>query len=124
MQNRGLKAGFATNDHDLHRLRRFPLQKIFIKSQIAKLEPVIHNLAQQLCNKLLAQTELGSFDVTSAYSCYTSDVISSYCFGESFGFLEQEAFEPNFRRAIYSILNTRYFFKFFPWLKQLMIVEP
>lgn len=119
-----LTTGFATQDHDLHRLRRFPLQKIFIKSQIANLEPVIHDLAQQLCNKLLAQADRGAFGVTAAYSCYTSDVISSYCFGESFGFLEQGAFEPNFRRAVFSILNMRYFFKFFPWLKQLVRVEP
>ncbi|CZR51463.1 related to trichodiene oxygenase cytochrome P450 [Phialocephala subalpina] len=121
-----LTAGFSTQDHDLHRLRRVPLQKIFSKATIANLEPVIHDLAQQLCNKLLAQADSkrGSFDLTAAYSCYTSDVVASYCFGESFGFLEQESFEPNFRRAVFSILNTRYFFKFFPWLKQLMKVEP
>jgi hypothetical protein len=28
-------------------------------------------------------------DVTTAYSCFTSDVISGYCFGEPFGFVEQ-----------------------------------
>lgn len=38
----------------------------------------------------VAETNTGKpFDVTEAYSCFTADVISSYCFGESFGFLEQ-----------------------------------
>jgi cytochrome P450 len=117
-------SGFATVDHDHHRRRRAPLSKFCSKAQISKLEPMIHDKAQQLCNKLLAQTNMRQpFDLTSAYSCFTSDVISEYCFGESFGFLEQESFEPNFRRAIYAILNTHHLFKFFTWLKVLTRVE-
>lgn len=46
---------------------------------------------------IMVETNTGKpFDVTEAYSCFTSDVISSYCFGESFGFLQQVRFEMSF----------------------------
>jgi hypothetical protein len=35
-----------------------------------------------------------------AYSCFTTDVITHYCFGESHGYLDQEGFEPNLGPAI------------------------
>lgn len=45
----------------------------------------------------MVETNTGKpFDVTEAYSCFTSDVISSYCFGESFGFLQQVRLEMSF----------------------------
>jgi cytochrome P450 len=111
-------SGFGTAEHDLHRIRRTALTKFFSKARISQLEPEIHRLAQTLCDKLLAQAgKKLPFDLTMAYSCFTSDLISDYCFGESFGFLEQESFEPNFRRALYSFLNTTYVFRFFPWIR-------
>jgi hypothetical protein len=90
------------------------------------LDTEIHSLAQQLCDKLLAQvgTENRILEITGAYSCFTSDVISEYCFGERFGFLDQDSFEPNFRRAVYSILEALYIFRFFPWLKALLLITP
>ncbi|OTA56421.1 cytochrome P450 [Hypoxylon sp. EC38] len=111
-------SGFATSEHDLHRLRRAPLGKFFSKNQIARLEPHIQGLVQRLCDKLLAHA--GKNEVVSvqmAYSCFTSDVISEYSFGESFGFLNQESWEPNFRGAIYSLIQTVFLFRFFPFLK-------
>ena len=79
------QAGFGTVDHDLHRLRRIPLAKFFSRAMIARLEPELHVLVQKICDKLLAQSGANKpFDITMAYSCFTSDAISSYSFGESF----------------------------------------
>ncbi|KAI1776778.1 cytochrome P450 [Hypoxylon cercidicola] len=109
---------FATPDHDRHRMRRAPLAKFFSKNQMAQLEPQIQGLVQRLCNKLLACAGKDEpIDTQSAYSCFTSDVISDYCFGESLGFLAQESWEPNFREPLYSLLQTVYIFRFFPFLK-------
>ncbi|KAI1630610.1 cytochrome P450 [Biscogniauxia mediterranea] len=117
-------SGFATSDHDLHRNRRIPLAKFFARGQIARLEPQIEELVQRLCDKLLAQTgKPEPTDVTTAYSCFTSDVISDYCFGESFGFLAQESWEPNFRAPLYSLLGTVYVFRFLPFLRHTAIVS-
>ncbi|KAI1415600.1 cytochrome P450 [Hypoxylon sp. FL1857] len=111
-------SGFATFDHDLHRLRRTPLGKFFSRNQIARLEPEIQVLVQRLCDKLLAEAGKDKpLSVQGAYSCFTSDVISYYSFGESFGFLDREAWEPSFRGAVYSLLQTIFLFRFFPFLK-------
>ncbi|KAL6703424.1 hypothetical protein ACN47E_009683 [Coniothyrium glycines] len=112
------QAGFGTIDHDLHRIRRIPLARFFSRAMIVRLEPEIHELAQKLCDKMLAQTGDGeAFDVTMAYSCFTTDAISSYSFGEPFGFLNQKGWFPNFREPTASILRPVFIFRFFPWTK-------
>ncbi|KAF2027534.1 cytochrome P450 [Setomelanomma holmii] len=112
-------SGFGTVNHDLHRLRRIPLAKFFSRSMIARLEPEIRILVQKLCSKLLAQSGEGKpFDITMAYSCFTSDAISGYSFGQSFGLLEQEGWYPNFREPTAAILQPVFIFRFFPWTKK------
>ncbi|KAF1849264.1 cytochrome P450 [Cucurbitaria berberidis CBS 394.84] len=112
------QAGFGTVDHDIHRLRRVPLAKFFSRAMIARLEPEVHGLVQKLCDKLLAQSgDNEAFDIAMAYSCFTSDAISSYSFGESFGFLDQKGWYPNFRAPTASILRPVFIFRFFPWTK-------
>lgn len=85
---------------------------------ITRIEPEIHMLVQRLCDKLLAQSgDREAFDITMAYSCFTSDAISGYSFGESFGFLEQKGWFPNFREPTASLLRPVFVFRFFPWTK-------
>lgn len=79
-------SGFVTVDHDLHRSRRAPISKFFSRSSISRLEGEISGLVQRLCDKLLAQKgQKQPFDITIAYSNFSTDAISSYCFGENFG---------------------------------------
>lgn len=111
---------FGTQDHDLHRIRRAPIAKFFSHGMIAQLEGEIHSLAQKLCDKILAQSgKQEPIEVASAYSCFTSDAISSYCFGESFGLLQQPGWTPNFREATLAILKPVFLFRFFPILGKL-----
>jgi cytochrome P450 len=112
------QAGFGTVAHDLHRIRRIPLAKFFSRSMIARLEPEVKTLVQKLCSKLLAQSgDDKPFDITMAYSCFTSDAISGYSFGQSFGLLDQAGWYPNFREATAAILQPVFIFRFFPWTK-------
>ncbi|KAI1141441.1 cytochrome P450 [Hypoxylon sp. FL0543] len=106
---------FATSDHDLHKIRREPLTKFFSYRMIARLEGDIHRLAQVLCDKLLKQGD-SPIDVGVAYSCFTSDAISAYCFGDSFGFLDQDGWYPNFHVAEVAILKPVFALRFFPLL--------
>lgn len=113
-------AEFGTVDHDLHRLRRAPVAKFFSRSNVAKLEAEIKEHVQALCDKLLRQAGKGAFDVKTAYSCFTADVISGYAFGQSFGFLAgQEGWTPNFRDPTEASLQASHVFRFFPFLKDL-----
>lgn len=116
-------AGFGTVGHDLHRVRRAPLARHFSRKQIQRLESEIHGQLQFFCDKLLALGGGGGapFDVTMAYSCFTADVISGYSFGEPLGLLTQDGWEPNWRRALYSFLNTTFVFRFLPFLRPLVV---
>ncbi|KAI6380618.1 hypothetical protein MCOR25_001555 [Pyricularia grisea] len=117
------KSGFGTSDHDLHRTRRIPLAKFFSRAMITRLEGDMHELVQKLCDKLLAESgKKEPVDITVAYSCFTSDAISGYCFGESFGFLEQEGWYPNFRDPTAATLKVSFFLRFFPWMASLLVI--
>ncbi|KAF5538911.1 cytochrome P450 monooxygenase oxidoreductase [Fusarium phyllophilum] len=116
----GIGNAFGTPDHDLHRARRAPVAKFFSRAMIARLEQEVHDLAQTLCNKLLAENkdekDRKPFEIAHAYSCFTSDAISSYCFGEAFGLLSRNQWQPNYREATLAVLKPVFFFRFFPIL--------
>ncbi|KAJ0122769.1 trichodiene oxygenase [Diaporthe amygdali] len=120
----GNKTEFATTDHDLHRTRRAPVAKFFSRSVTMNLEHEIAAHAQRLCDKILAEGGQGApFDLTIAYSNLSTDVISGYCFGESFGesfnLLEKPGWSANFRQPNLSTLKYWFLFRFFPSLKNL-----
>ena len=116
----GTTNGFGTEDHDLHRSRRVPVAKFFSRAMIARLEGDIHDLAQKLCDKLLLEKGSGGrkepFDIAHAYSCFTSDAIFSYSFGEPLGLLVRDSWTPNFREATLAVLKPVFVFRFFPFL--------
>lgn len=87
---------------------------------IARLESEIHGLVHRLCDKLLAQSgKKEPIDITMAYSCFTSDVIFGYSFGEEQGFLRREGWYPNYRQATLAILKPVFLLRFFPLLNKL-----
>lgn len=111
---------FGTKDHDLHRARRGPTAKFFSFNMIAQLESEIHGLVNKLCDKLLVHSGKGDpVDIAMAYSCFTSDAIFGYSFGEEPGFLRQEGWYPNFRMATLAVLKPVFILRFFPFLAKL-----
>jgi cytochrome P450 len=106
-------------------MRRGALNRYFSKASIAKLEPLIHDLADRLCNKLLARRGNGNhFEITMAYSCFTTDIISYYAFGQTEGFLEQTDFEPNLRPTIFAFLKPFPYVRQWPFLYYLIASIP
>ncbi|KAK9422125.1 putative Cytochrome P450 [Seiridium unicorne] len=116
----GTGNAFGTKDHDLHRSRRGPVAKFFSYSMIAQLESEIHDLVHKLCDKLLAQSgKEEPIDIAMAYSCFTSDAIFGYSFGESQGLLDQQGWYPNYREATLAVLKPVFVLRFFPFLLKL-----
>jgi len=113
---------FTTHDHDLHRIRRVPIAKFFSNAMIERLEGEILENVNKLTSKILKEAGRGPFDVAMAYSCFTADTISSYCFGESFGLLDQASWTPNFREATLAVLKPVFWFRFFPSLSRLAML--
>lgn len=122
--------GFGTVDHDHHRARRAPMARHFSRQRMLRLAPAIHRQLQYLCDKLLREATGAApgggrpppLDVTVAYSCFTSDVISGYSFGEPLGLLTQAGWEPNWRQATYAFLDTTFMFRYVPVMKRLAAV--
>jgi cytochrome P450 len=124
LPNNSLSA-FSTIHHELHRIRRGALNRYFSKAAIAKLEPLIHNLADRLCNKLLARKGDGKpIEITMAYSCLTTDIISSYAFGQAEGFLDQPDFTPNLRATILATAGPTAYVRQLPFLFYLIASIP
>ncbi|KAI2615591.1 benzoate 4-monooxygenase cytochrome p450 [Hypoxylon sp. NC1633] len=115
------KATFSTTDHDLHRMRRAALSKFFSRAQVTRLEPTIRDLAERLCDKILDIGRERPFDVTTALSLFTTDVITGYCLGENLGLVRQKGWDPNFRKPLYAQLRLVYLFRFAPWLKRVTL---
>jgi cytochrome P450 len=102
-------------------MRRSAVNRYFSKASITKLEPLIHDLAQKLCDRLLTRiSNPTAFEITMAYSCFTTDVITGYCFGQTHGFLDQDDFEPNLRKAIFGGCSSLPIGKQWPIISQIV----
>ncbi|KAL8849537.1 MAG: hypothetical protein Q9221_005471 [Calogaya cf. arnoldii] len=98
-------------------MRRNALGKFFSRAQVSRLEPTIYDFAQRLCDKILVVGQRAPFDLTTAFSLFTTDVISGYCLGESLGLIAQKGWHPNFREPLYAQLRLVYLYRFIPFLK-------
>ncbi|KAL9004064.1 MAG: hypothetical protein Q9188_003099 [Gyalolechia gomerana] len=86
-------------------MRRNALGRFFSRAQVSRLEPTVRDLAQRLCDKILVVGKGTPFDLTTAYSLFTTDVISGYCLGENLGLVAQKSWQPNFREPLYAQLR-------------------
>lgn len=116
---------FATVDHDLHRRRRAPLAPFFSKRSIAKFDGTIQSVVDRLCWRLAEFQKTGQpLDLGYAWAALTADVITEYCFGESF---DQMA-SPDFGAAHYDMwLQTStcaHLLKHCGWLHQVLETMP
>ncbi|KAI0866422.1 putative cytochrome P450 [Xylaria cubensis] len=85
---------------DLHAIRRAPLNPMFSKRSITKLEPVIREKVDLLSKKLAAfKNSAKAVVINDAFNALSGDVIASYCFGFSWNQLESTNFEENFHSA-------------------------
>jgi cytochrome P450 len=87
-------SGFGTVSHDLHRLRRNALNPFFSKQAIGRMEPLIRDSIEKLSARFEKLRGTGQPVVTlQAYAALTTDIITGYCFGTSYGCLD----DPNWR---------------------------
>ncbi|KAH8761602.1 benzoate 4-monooxygenase cytochrome P450 [Diaporthe sp. PMI_573] len=114
------RTGFGTVDHDLYRARRSPMARHFSRQHVLQFEAEVLTKLQYLCDKLLNCKGQKAFDITTAYSCFTTDIISAFSFGEPLSLLTQEGWDPNWRQPTYSFLRTTLMFRSMPFLKKIV----
>ncbi|KAK5989403.1 N-acetyltryptophan 6-hydroxylase ivoC [Cladobotryum mycophilum] len=105
-----------TIDHDTHRSRRSAFIKFFSRMRTSRLQGVVHQTAQKLCDKMLGYKEQGPFETMKAYSCFTTDIISEYCFGRSTAFLDQPGWDSNYLSSVNSVGQMIHMLRQFPLL--------
>ncbi|EKG13727.1 Cytochrome P450 [Macrophomina phaseolina MS6] len=121
----GPKTAFGTVDHDHHRLRRGPFNRFFSKANVTRLEPMLRQQANKLCEKLEKYAGTGRvIDLSDPFGCMATDIISTYALGYSFNFLDAEDFQPNLLQGLNGFTPLAPTVKQFPWLLKLLRALP
>ena len=101
------------------------MSKFFSKSSINDIDPLIQAKVARLCDKL--EEHAGSHDavnVSMAFSCMTTDIVTDYAFSRSYDFLKSPMFEPNFHESIAAATQMGPTVKHFPLLMNVMLKMP
>jgi cytochrome P450 len=116
---------FATPDHNLHKLRKAPLQPLFSKKRIADFQPVIREKLDLLCSKIdqYAQSDQ-VFPINRAFTAFSGDVITTYVFGRSYQHLESPGFEETFQEPFIAASEAGHLALQFKWIYPLMETLP
>ena len=94
-------AAVGTVSHELHRLRRAALNPFFSKRSVARLEPVIQANVDKLCQRLQAFAGTAQpVNLRDAFTALSADVIGSFAFGRSYGFLDVPDFNPGWHKLM------------------------
>ncbi|KAJ2996295.1 hypothetical protein NUW58_g1022 [Xylaria curta] len=103
--------------HDVHRRLRVPIDKLFARASILRIESRVADRVARLCDRLSCYQGTGQVvNLTNALSSLTTDVISSVIFEEPSDYLG----DPDFNGEWYETLKwgTRsvFIFKHLPWI--------
>ena len=105
----------ATMPHDLHRKRRAAFANYFSKASVRKLAPLIQSHVDKLCARIERSKAAGEpVPFRKAYSALTADVITGYCFTNSWNHLDAEDYAPGYWKAIDGASRMSHFTKQFP----------
>lgn len=112
-------AAVGTAPWEQHKARRGAMAKFFSSANVAKLEPKVLARVQRLLDRVEEHRREGKVvDISNAYRCFATDVISDYAAPESRDFLSAPDFAASFNRVL------RDFSEFMLWHRHFPIVFP
>ncbi|KAL3465634.1 cytochrome P450 [Aspergillus heterothallicus] len=111
----------STIGHDHHRLRRSVINQFFSKKSVVELEPIIQEKTDKLAEKLTQSATNGEvLKFEYALSALTADVITHYCYGTSYRYLDDQFPENDLREAFGNLFVLNHLLYFFPILCTLL----
>ncbi|KAL9110475.1 MAG: hypothetical protein Q9227_005019 [Pyrenula ochraceoflavens] len=120
-----LGSTFSAVDHQLHRLRRGPLNAFFAKRSVLGLEHVIKEKIEKFITHLDAVAGTGKvFQLDNELRAVTGDIITQYAFGHSDNLLDEEKPGLEWKEMMFGALQTGPLLRHFPWLLQPMKMTP
>ena len=110
------EAAISTVEHDVHRVRRGAMSRMFSKDSVRRLEPIMQNNFQKLLDRLEGIKASGKpVNLLYLYSAFTNDLITEYAFGVSYNWLEAPEFNNMFFNFITSFHEMGAIANMFSW---------
>lgn len=118
-------SAFGSVDHRCHRIRRQPMNPFFSHQRIRQLEPMLRRMIDKLRKGMRAWKERDKpLHVYHAFNAFTTDVVVEYSMGESFHYLDDPDFTPQWSKTIEAIVQVGVQFKQFRWVLRLFELLP
>jgi cytochrome P450 len=106
----------STVDHDTHKRRRAPVARFFSLQAIRRFDPVIRKKLDAMNHRFTEYQGTGQpVNLTTAFISLTTDIITEYAFGVSYGYLEAEGFNPDWLPVLISASEQSLLHKQVPW---------
>ena len=102
-------------------MRRAHMSNFFSKASVRKLEPLVRNTVDKLTDALQTHKNSGEpVVVSSAYSGFAIDVITDYCFSNSYNLLDDQTFHKSMHHAFSKARSGMHWIRHFPWLFEVL----
>lgn len=111
-----------TTSHNLHQIRRKPLEPYFSRQGVTHLEPALQVLAEKLANRLRESNGVVRLD--HAMLCFTGDVINYVCIDKPGSLLDAGDFSAELYESMHAPLRVFPMFEAFPSLVRVMRLIP
>ncbi|KAJ7780769.1 cytochrome P450 [Mycena maculata] len=99
--------------------RRDLLNPMFSRSSILKLQPVIQGKIDKLISRISTSHDEGNckpIDMHMAYRSATMDIITSYCFADTFDALDAPGFRHPILVGLQTGVTSSWILKYMPWM--------
>jgi hypothetical protein len=106
-----------STNHDAHRRLRMPLEKLFARHSILRIEPRVISRTEKLCARL--ESYRGSSEavnLSNAFSSLTTDIISSVIFEEPSDYLSDPDFNDEWYQTLKMGTVSVPLLKHMPWI--------
>jgi cytochrome P450 len=112
----------STIHYAQHKARRSAITQFFSKQAVNNLESIIGAKVNQLTNGIEREfRQKGQVLNTGiAFTALTLDVISDYCFGQSWRCLERPDFAPEWKKTMTNLFEPVPVMRNFPWIMGFM----
>ncbi|KAJ5107325.1 Benzoate 4-monooxygenase cytochrome P450 [Penicillium angulare] len=117
----------GTINHDHHRLRRSFIQNYFSKRSVTSLTPYIFEKIDQLLRRFeYAHENSAVLHLQLDFASLTADVITQYCYGWSYGYLDdpKNATRNDLVDAVNGLMTGFHINRFFPFLITIFRTAP
>ena len=110
------EAAISTVGHDLHRMRRGAMSRMFSKDSVRRLEPIMQQNLTKLFKRFQELKASGeAVNLLHVYSAFTNDLITEYAFGISYNWLDAPKFNHRFFDFITSFHEMGAMANMFSW---------